>query len=360
MAKHFGCVRFVYNWGLEKKIKAYKTNKKFLSYFDLTHLLVHELKEEHEWLCAVNAQALQMALRNLDNAFTCFFRKQSKFPRFKSKWARQSFQCPQYVTISRDGLSLPKIKNIKIKLHRSFKGKIKTVTVSRISTGKYFASVLVDDGKYSPKKVKAVKSKSVGVDLGLAHFATLSTGEKIDNPRHLKKSLESLRCQSRKLSRKEKGSANRDKQRIKVALLHEKIANQRADFLHKLSKRLIDENKAICLEDLNVNGMLKNRRLARHIQDVGWGTFRSFCAYKADWQGKEVRVIGRFEPSSKICTCGVLNHDLKLSDRVWTCSQCDVTHDRDVLAANNILQFAFIPRGSRKSTPVETGKCTGH
>jgi putative transposase len=344
-AQHFGCARFVYNWGLERKIESYQKTGKSPSCFDLIKEMVAVLKVENMWLTEVNSQSLQMALRNLDNAFTSFFKKRGKFPKFKSKKSRQSFQCPQSVTVdfTKKKLNIPKIKGIKVKVDREFVGKIKTTTISRTPTGKYFASILVDDGLDLPEKNSPKKNDSVGVDLGIKDFAVLSTGEKIANPKNLIKDEKKLAKKSRQLSKKKKGSANRRKARVKLALLHEKVANKRKDFLHKLSKRLISENQAVCLEDLAVANMLKNHRLARHISDTGWGMFRSFCEYKADWYGKTTLVIGRFCPSSKLCDkCGTVNKDLKLKDRVWTCS-CGTTHDRDILAARNILNFAFIP-----------------
>lgn len=342
-SKHFGTSRFVYNWGLDKKIKAYQTENKKLSCFDLSNLLTSELKQKHAWLREANSQSLQMALRNLDNAFTRFFRKNSKFPNFKKKIGKQSFQCPQYCTVDfKNGLlSIPKTKGIKTVFHRTFEGKIKTITISKTTTKKYFASILVEDGKELPVKIKPVKEKSIGVDLGIKHFATLSSGEKVGNPRLLNRFQKRLARASKKLSNKQKGSKNRAKYKLKLAILHEKISNKRSDFIHKLSGRLIDENQAVCLEDLNVSGMMKNHKLARAISDVSWRSFRTFCEYKADWYGKNVKIIGRFEPSSKLCDrCGTVNKSLTLKDRTWTCS-CGAVHDRDILAAKNILNFAF-------------------
>ena len=238
-------------------------------------------------------------------------------------------------------ITFPKIPDVRVKFSRRFNGKVKTVTVSKVPSGKYFVSILVDDGFPLPTPCNCTKEGSVGVDLGLKDFAILSTGEKIANPRHIKQSQKRLARAQRKLSRCKKGSAGRAKAKQRVAILHEQVANRRNDFLHKLSRRLIDENQAVCLEDLNVSGMIKNKRLAKHIADVGWRTFRIFCEYKAEMYGKNVKIIGRFEPSSKMCSnCGTINRELKLSDREWTCA-CGVTHDRDVLAANNILIFAF-------------------
>ena len=368
--QHFGCVRVVYNWGLETKVKEYQKTGNALSCFDLVSKLTKELKREKEWLKDVNSQSLQNALFNLDNAFTKFFRKTAKFPKFRSKYGKQSFQCPQFVKIDFENnrIKLPKITSIKAVLHRDFIGKIKTVTVSKTPTNKFFVSILIDDGVKLPIPVTPIKSKSIGVDLGIKTFATLSTGKKVENPRYLIKSEKKLQRKQRQFSKKKKNSNNRAKARIDVALVHEKVANQRKDFLHKLSKKLIDKNQAVCLEDLNVSGMQRNHKLAKHISDVGWRTFRTFCEYKAEWYGKTVCIIGRFDPSSKMCdSCGVINKKLKLSMRTWKCT-CGVTHDRDVLAARNILNFAFIPQGLRKSTPVKTvldagllaSQCCGH
>lgn len=344
-SKHFGSARFVYNWGLENKIKIYQTTGKGISCFDLIKKMVAELKPEHVWLSEVNSQSLQMSLRNLDNAFTKFFKKSAKFPKFKSKHGKQSFQCPQHCSVdfSSNKINIPKIKNIKIKIDREFTGKIKTVTISKTPTGKYFVSILVDNGINLPATNNPTKDKSIGVDLGIKDFAVLSTGEKITNPKHLKSSEKRLKRKQRQLSKKKKGSANRSKACKKVALLHEKVANKRKDFLHKLSKRLIDENQAVCLEDLAVKNMIKNQHLSKAISAVGWGMFRSFCEYKAEWYGKTTIIIGRFEPSSKMCdNCGSINRNLKLKDRSWACG-CGATHDRDILAARNILNFAFVP-----------------
>jgi len=351
LAKHFGCVRFLYNWGIQKKNESYQRTGKSPSCFDLIKQLKH-MKFEHDWLKEVNSQSLQMSLRNLDNAFQRFFKKQAGYPQFKKKFKKQSCQFPQGSNVDFDNNKLYTMKfreGIKCKFHRQFEGNIKTVTISMTPSGKYFASILVDNGEELPIKCNPERNNSVGVDVGLKHFATLSTGEKIDNPKHLKKFERILKCRQRKLSKKKKGSSNRNKARKKVALIHDKISNQRKDFLHKLSKRLIDENQAVCLEDLNVSGMMKNHCLAKAISDVGWYTFRTFLNYKADWYGKNVLTIGRFELSSKMCNqCGTINNDLKLSDRYWTCN-CGAKHDRDVLASNNILNFAFCTPGQGES-----------
>lgn len=334
---HFGCVRYVYNYGLGRKIEEYEKTGKSPSCFDLMKE-VTKLKKDLPWLSKVNSQSLQVSLRNLDNAYTKFFKEHKGFPNFKNKNSQQSFSCPQLVKLNEKYLSIPKIKDIKCIVSRKFEGKIKTTTIKKTTTGKYFVSILVDNGKKLPKKLKI--KKSIGIDLGIKSFATISTGEKVNNPRHLNKSLGRLKVLQRRLSKKQKGSKNRDKAKYKVALIHEKITNQRKDFLNKLSTRLVSENQAICLEDLNVAGMIRNHCLARHIQDCGWGEFVRQLEYKSEWSGKHIFKIGRFQPSSKICSCGAINHDLKLSDRVWTCKVCGLTHDRDILASQNILKFS--------------------
>lgn len=360
LEKHFGCVRWVFNWGLERKIKAYQKNKKRISCFDLINELAKLKKEkDFQWLNEVNSQSLQMALRNLDNAFTSFFRKHNEFPKFKSKKNnKDSFQIPQGLKINNDRLTIFKIPNIKIKLSRQIEGKIKTATLRRTPINKYFISILAEQNKQLPKKPKITEKTTIGIDLGIKTFATISDGRKIDNPKFLDKSLKQLKRQQRRLSRKIKGSKNKEKQRLKTALLFEKTTNQRSDFLHKISHQLTHENqvKSIAIEDLNVSGMLKNRYLARTISEVSWREFRRQLEYKCDWFGRNLLVIGRFEASSKTCSCGYVNQELKLSDREWTCLECKTKHDRDLLASQNIKIFALIPSGRRKSTLVESSQ----
>ena len=303
------------------------------------------LKTELEWLNEINSQCLQAALRNLDSAYTRFFREKKGFPRFKSKKDnRHSFSCPQNVKVdfAAATMQLPKIGKIRFVCSRTFEGAIKTVTVSKTPTGKVFASVLVDTPDVLPAKVPLIQSTAVGIDVGLKTFATLSTSESIANPRFLKKSIKKLKRLSRQHSKKKKGSANRDKSRIRLARQHERVTNQRNDFLHKVSTRIVRENQTVCVENLNISGMMKNHKLARAMADVSWGSFVSMLEYKCDWQGKNLVRIGRFEPSSRLCTCGTINRDLTLKDRVWTCANCGTMHDRDILAANNIVRFAFV------------------
>jgi len=342
--KHLGACRFVYNLSLEQKIKAYETDKKTLTHFDLNKMLP-ELKSENDWLKEVNSQSLQQTNKNLDSAFKRFFREKKGFPKFKSrKNPVQSFSVPQHYKVDFDNnyIKLPKIGLVKTKFSRTFEGILKTATVSMTTTGKFFISILVDDGKEIPKKDPFGYAMTIGIDVGIKHFATLSDSIKIDNPKFLKSSLQRLKTLQRRLSRKKKGSNNRDKTRQKVALLNEHITNQRKDFLHKLTTKLVRENQAIAVETLNVAGMMKNHHLAQAIGDVSWYEFFRQLEYKCDRYGKTMLRIGRFEPSSKICSvCGQINHNLKLSDREWTCIGCGAFHDRDVNASINIKKFAL-------------------
>jgi len=342
----FGACRWVYNWALEQKIKLYETEKKSLSCFAVTNQLALLKKNpDYKWLSEGNSQALQMAIRNLDNAFTKFFREKTGFPKFKSKKNPvQSFQIPQHYTVDfeRSKVKLPKIGLIKAAFSREFEGTCKTATVSRSPTGKYYISILVDDGKELPEKEPFSDESTIGVDVGITDFAILSNGEKIENPKYLKNSLDKLKVLSRRTSKKQKGSNNWKKAKLKLSRLHEKISNQRNDFQHKLSLKLVRENQAIALETLKVCNMIKNRHLAQSISDAGWSSFVDKLTYKAEWFGKTVLRIGQFEPSSKICSnCGHHNKELTLAVREWLCPECGANHDRDINAAINIKKFAL-------------------
>ena len=341
LSKTFGCVRFVFNAGLETKNTAYRMRGVSLTCFDLIKQTT-EAKKELTWLAEVPAQALQMSLRNLDNAFTNFFRHGAAFPRFKSRHRKQSFQLPQGVKVDFDNgkVFLPKCKWMDAALHRRFEGTIKTTTVSRTPTGKYFVSILVDIPIRSAKPKPVNPVTAVGLDLGIKTFLVTSEGEEFENQKFLSRNLRRLRVEQRSLARKQKGSANREKQRLVVARLHEKIRNQRSDYLHKISTTLVESYDTICMEDLNVKGMVKNHCLARAIGEQGWSDFKRICEYKCETFGKHFIQIGRFQPSSKICSvCGATNHGLKLSNRSWQCASCSTIHDRDVNAAINIKDF---------------------
>jgi len=342
--QHIGGCRFVYNWALENKIRYYETSKEKLSAYDLNYML-KGLKADNNWLKEVNSQSLQQTNKNMESAFTRFFREKKGFPKFKSKKNPvQSFQIPQHYTVDfeKQLIKLPKIGNVKIVISRTFEGTQKTATVSRTPTGKYFISILVDDGKEIPVKQVFNEKSTVGVDLGIKDSAILSNGEKCENPKYLKNSLTKLKVLSKKLSKKVKGSNNWKKAKLKLSRLHEKISNQRNDFQHKLSSKLISENQAIALETLNVKGMVKNHCLAQSISDAGWSSFVTKLEYKAEWTGKTILRIGTFEPSSKICNvCGYYKSDLTLKIREWKCPECKTKHDRDVNAAINIKKFAL-------------------
>lgn len=344
--KHIGACRFIYNLALETKQVAWASAKINLSCFALQKQLT-ELKKECDWLSEVNSQSLQSSISNLDSAFTSFFKGQSKFPNFKSKKnCKKSFGIQQNINIQGQKISFPKFKEgIKAVIHRKFDGKIKSGTVSKTPTGKYFISVLFEIPKELPVKSKVTEENTIGVDLGIKTFATLSDGQVIENKRHLKKSLSKLKYTQRKYSR-HKGKRTK----YKLVKLYEKVTNRRNDFLHKVTKKLIDENQAIALETLNVKGIMKNHSLAQAIGDVSWGRFNEFLNYKAEWCGVNILRIGRFEPSSKMCHCGVVNKDLKLSDREWACKSCGSVNDRDLLAAQNIKKFALRNHVSRTET----------
>jgi len=345
LEQHIGSCRFVYNWALDQKIKTYEQTKKSISHFDLDKKLP-DLKKEKPFLKEVNAQSLQGMTKHVDSAFTRFFREKNGFPKFKSKKNPvQAFPVPQHYSVSFETstVKLPKIGEIRAKLHRNFTGELKTATVSKTYTGKYFISILVENNEEFPTKQEFSESATIGVDVGIKDFAVLSTGEKIENPKYLKNSLQRLKVLQKRVSRKQKGTKNREKAKQSLAKLHEKITNQRNDFQNKLSFKLVSENQAIALETLNVKGMQRNHHLAQAIGDSAWSSFVTKLEYKAEWLGKTILRIGQFEPSSKLCSvCGYHNSDLTLKDREWICPDCKTKHDRDINAAINIKKFALI------------------
>lgn len=346
IAKHLGSCRFIYNYALAKKVKAFQTDKTNLSRFDIQAELPDMKKsEEYCWLKEVNSLSLQASLANLDSAYTKFFREHKGFPKFKSKKdSKQSFSVPQNTKVDFENgrVFIPKFKGgIKVRLHRTFEGIIKTSTITRTSTGKYFISILVEVNEPDVSMKPICENKAVGIDLGIKTFVVLSDGTEIPNPKYLKQSLNKVKHLQRSLSHKIKGSKNRDKARLKLALAHEKVTNQRNDFLHKVTKYLVSNYDTICLEDLNVKGMVKNHHLAQALSDIAIGTFNIILEYKAKENGVNILRIGRFEPSSKMCTCGYINSKLTLAMREWVCPECGTIHDRDLLAANNIKRFAF-------------------
>jgi putative transposase len=356
--KHLGCTRFIYNYALGQKIKTYELEKRTLSQYDLMkHLPLMKKQENTIWLKEVNSQSLQHAIMHVDTAYVRFFREKKGFPKFKSKHVgNQSFTIPPSTSVKIDFKSkliqVPKIKNLRFDAHRKFDGEIKTCTISRTPTNKYYISILVEDGQSLPTKTPMTDDTTVGIDLGLTHFLTTSRGEKIDNPRFLKHKLKALKRSQRNLSRKKDGSNNRKKAKVKLARKHEQVTHARKDFHHKVSTTLVRDNQTntLVMETLDIKGMQKNRWVSRSISDAGWGEFVSMIKYKCEWYGKNFIQIGQYEPSSKLCSCGEINRKLKLSDRIWICSHCNTTHDRDILASNNIRKIGM---GQPEFMPVE-------
>ncbi|MBU7585073.1 MAG: IS200/IS605 family element transposase accessory protein TnpB [Nostoc sp. TH1S01] len=349
LAKCFGCSRFVYNHFLRLTTDIYAQAKKSLRYKEWAKLLTG-LKSEFEWLKEVNSQALQQTLKDLESAFVRFFKKLGGFPNFKKKSNRQSFRVPQHFLIDNDGfLRLPKMTPIKIVIHREILGTPKNVTISKTPSGKYYASIVTEqDIPYAP-----LNGDKIGLDLGLKEFVITSKGEKFENPRYFQKSLRRLKIRQRRLSRKQKASSNRSKARLVVAKIHEKVTNQRQDYQHKISLKLVSENQRISAESLNIKGMVKNRKLAKQISDVGWGNFLTMLEYKGDIYGCEVHYVDRFFPSSKRCSnCGYIKQDLTLAIREWECPECRKFWDRDINAALNLMLF------SELKIPLEEGKYT--
>ena len=346
IAKHLGCCRFLYNYALDKKVKAYQKDKTNISRYQIqAELPTMKKSEKYCWLSEVNSLSLQAALANLDSAFVKFFRENKGFPKFKSKKDnRQSFSIPQNTRVAFDEgrVYIPKFKEgIKARFHRKFEGCIKTSVITRTPTHKYFISILVEVNEQDAKAKPISESKAVGIDLGIKTFAVLSDGTEIPNHKYLKRSIKKVKRLQRSLSHKTKGSKNRERARIRLARAHERVSNQRNDFLHKVTHKLVSEYNTICLETLAASNMVKNHHLAQALEDVAISSFNTLLEYKAKEHGVNILRIGRFEPSSKMCTCGYINHNLTLSMRRWTCPVCGVTHDRDLLAANNIKRFAF-------------------
>ena len=343
--KTFGCCRFVYNQTLAYRKDKYDKEKESMNKTSCNNYVNQVLKKEYEWLKEVDKFALTNSIYNMDSAYQKFFKEHTGYPKFKSKHDHYKSYKTNFTNTTAGGsirvdfknnkILLPKLKWIKAKVHREFIGKIKSSTISQVPSGKYFVSVLVET-EHIPMESTGC---CVGFDLGIKDLLITSDGEKKENPKHNKKYEDKLAKEQRKLSHKKKGSKNWDKQRIKVARIHEKIHNTRIDNLHKISHDLVSENQVIVSENLAVSNMVKNHNLAKAISDCGWSELTRQISYKSEWNDRQYIKIGRFTKSSQPChVCGYINPDTKdLSVREWICPQCGTVHDRDINAAINIL-----------------------
>lgn len=339
IAKTFGCCRFVYNYYLDKRIKIYNESKKTFNYCDCAKDLT-SLKSDKLWLREVDSTALQSSLKNLETAYMNFFREHKGFPKFKSKktnkFSYTTKNCNNTIEYLGRHIKIPKLGKVKTKNRLVPAGKILNATISQLPSGKYYASLCCKDCEIQTIETTG---ECIGIDLGIKDLVITSNGDKFDNIRLLKKYEKKLTREQRKLSRKQIGSNNRNKQRVKVALIHEKIHNTRLDYLHKISHKLIYENQVIVSEDLAVSNMVKNHKLAKSISDCSWGEFIRQLSYKSEWHSRQYIKIGRFTKSSQPCNiCGYINTNTKdLSVREWECPVCHTHHDRDINAAINIL-----------------------
>ena len=336
LANYFGSVRFVYNHFLAKRKEQYEKTKKSSNYYEQAkELTVMKKTEAFSWLKEINSQTLQQALRHLETAYVNFFKGRTRLPRFHSKKHGGSFAIPQRFKVEGNRIFFPKFKGgIKFAKSQEVKGELRNMTVSVTSSGKYYVCIMAQVEIEDLEKTNL----SVGIDLGLKDFVITSDNDRYSSNKFTKKYSKKLATMQKHLSRKKKGSGSWNRQRIKVARLHEKIMSSRKDKLHKISIDLIRRYDVVCCEDLNVKGMLRNHHLAKSVSDASWGTFVTMLEYKAKWYGKTLVKIGRFYPSSKTCHhCGHINEDLSLADRYYTCPNCGELIDRDLNAAKNIL-----------------------
>lgn len=341
LQKTFGCCRFVYNQTLAHRKDKYDKEKESMNKTSCNNYVNQVLKKEYEWLKEVDKFALTNAIYNMDSAYQKFFNEHAGYPKFKSKKNHKKSYTTNFtngnieVDFENNKIKLPKLKWVKAKLHREFVGHIKSATISQVPSGKYYVSILVET-EHIPMESTGC---AIGIDLGIKDLLITSNGEKKENHKYIKKYEDKLAKEQRKLAHKQKGSSNWNKQRIKVAKIHEKISNTRKDYLHKISHELVNENQVIVSEDLAVSNMIKNHHLAKSISDCGWYELTRQLDYKSDWNNRNYIKIGRFTKSSQPCSvCGYINTETKdLSVREWTCPQCGTVHDRDVNAAINIL-----------------------
>lgn len=338
LSRAFGCARWAYNWALARRNEVYATTGKTLSTYDL-NVEMTSVKKEYPFLTEVSDWVLKEAIANVGVAFKHFFEGDARYPKFKSKRSARQSATYRRMRVEGNRVHLSKVGKVRFIKHREMVGDVKRITVSRDAVGDYWVSFLCEDGTALPPK-DAHPTKAVGLDLGITDFCVTSDGKRIANPKYLKASQDKLALEQRRLAKKKKSSARYERQRKKVAKCHRHIANQRRDFLHKTSRRLIDENQVVAIEDLNVKGMLANRHLAKAIYDASWSEFASMLSYKAEWYGVELIKCGRFDPSSRMCQCGWVNRELTLKEREWDCPQCGAHLDRDANAAMNILKFA--------------------
>lgn len=368
LAKTFGCCRYVYNWALELREKAHWIDNESISRCDMKSRVIHELRDKQApFLNEVSATSISFAVDDLYEGYTNYFKGLSEKPKKRLKHGRQHYHDRPTkgrgvrVKFKQGLISIPKIKDIPCVFHRRFKGTIKQVGVELLSSGKYRVSVLVDDGKPLPAKVPIDPSKTIGIDIGLKHYIVTSDGMTDEPTQFARKESHKLKLLQRRLNKKELGSRKFRILKHRIARLHEHIANRRTDHINKVTHYLASENQAttICVEDLNVVGMVKNKYLSYNLQDASFGEFFRQLKYKCEWAGKNYIKIGRFAPSSKRCShCGYIYKRLRLSEREWTCPECGTHHDRDLNAAYNIKHFGLcvnetLPSVRRKVKPVE-------